>query len=162
MSPVAGTATHGFAEPECDCPAAAAAANSLGAGTGVAHFHMTAQGLAPVPNVDGSGPCCDAPQWPACRDCPHYPAVGRLLEEMAEQRPPAAPPLHLLGEAGAVEACQMDAFEAGDAQWWRYGEDYVTYARDADGNWVAEAEESADGAPMREVAREVARAAETA
>ena len=53
-------------------------------GGGAAHWRMGASGPEPVPNVGGEGPCCEAPRWPECRACPHYPAVERMLQEMEE------------------------------------------------------------------------------
>ena len=80
-----------------------------------------------------------APSWPECRECPHYPRVSRLIEEMDEARPADAPPVEeLTGHAWEVEACQMAAFEAGDEDWWRYGTDWALHTRNAAGEWVAE------------------------
>lgn len=67
-------------EAPCDCPGA-----EHGADRGRPHWEMTADGPAPVVNGgEGTGPCCDAPRWPECRDCVHYPEVERLLSEMEE------------------------------------------------------------------------------
>ena len=64
----------------CDCPGA-----EHGADRGRPHWEMTADGPAPVVNVgEGTGPCCDAPRWPECRDCVHFPAVERMLSELEE------------------------------------------------------------------------------
>ena len=68
---------------------------------------------------------CDAIGWPECRDCPHYPKVSLLFALMEEQRPAQAPQPAELGRPDPVERCQMDAFEAQDADWWRYGEGRV-------------------------------------
>ena len=131
-------------EPPCDCPGIA-----LGPSGDAAHFEMTPQGRRPVLNVDGSGPCCDRPRWPDCKDCVHYPPVSRLLNRMEDARPAHAPPLEQLGEYDEVEACQIDAFEAGEADWWRFGEDFVLYREDEWGEWVPEREEArAEGEPV--------------
>lgn len=123
----------------CDCPGA-----RHGADGGVPHFRIGADGPEPVCNADGSGPCCAGPRWPGCRDCPHYPPVARLLDAMDERRPPDAPPLSELGDAGEAEACQMAAFEAGDAEWWRYGEGFEPYEPDGFGEWRIAGEGAAD------------------
>ena len=117
---------------KCDCPGA-----QDGTDGGAAHFRMTAEGPEPVANIEGGGPCCATPAWPDCRDCPHYPA-GQMLEEMEEQRPADAPPIEMLGEPDKVRKCQIDAFEAGDEDWWRYGEDFVWFEQDDQGDWHAE------------------------
>ncbi|WP_421991983.1 hypothetical protein [Qipengyuania sp.] len=121
------------AEPRCDCPGAV-----HGFDRGERHWRRGPQGWEPMPNVDGSGPCCEHPSWPECRACPHYPAVSRLLA-MEEERPDDAPSYaELTGDPAEIEECQMAAFEAEDEDWWRYGEDWVLHTRDADGMWVAE------------------------
>ena len=100
-------------EPPCDCAGA-----RHGTDRGQKHYRRGAQGPEPVINVAGEGPCCDAPDWPRCRDCPHYPPVGRILREMEEDRPAGAPAPHEQGDAAAVEGVQIEAFCAGLAQWW--------------------------------------------
>ena len=128
-------------EPPCDCIGA-----RLGTDRGQPHYRVGPEGWEPVCNVgetaDGAAAlCCAAPSWPECRECPHYPPVSRLLEEMDEARPADAPPVEeLAGQAWEVEACQMAAFEAGDEDWWRYGADWALHTRDAAGEWVAERE----------------------
>ena len=63
-----------------------------------------------------------------------------LLEEMAEARPADAPtPVDLGGARRAIEDCQMEAYAAGDEDWWRYGEGWVLHEQDAEGRWVPEA-----------------------
>ena len=124
-------------EPPCDCIGA-----RTGADGGAAHYRMTPAGLEPVPNNGGEGPCCDAPRWPECDACPHFSREEALLCRMEEERPADAPTMAWLGHADAVEACQIEAFEAGDEDWWRYGEGFVAYERDAAGRWVAMAEEA--------------------
>ncbi|UIP08121.1 hypothetical protein LY632_06925 [Erythrobacter sp. SDW2] len=120
----------------CDCPGA-----QLGTDRGAPHWRMGAGGPEPVCNSDGRGPCCADPRWPDCRDCPHYPPVDRLEHAMAEARPADAPELWRLGEERAVEACQVEAFLAGDSEWWRVGADQVRYRRDGeDGGWYPEDE----------------------
>ena len=129
------------AEPPCDCPGA-----THGFATGERHWQRGPSGWEPVANIGGDGPCCEAPSWPECRACPHYPRVTRLIEEMAEARPADAPtPVDLGGDPWAIEACQMEAFAAGDEDWWRYGEGWVLYGQDARGHWVAEAGEATSG-----------------
>ncbi|WP_370030153.1 hypothetical protein [Qipengyuania mesophila] len=113
MSP-AEEAPEPPAEPPCRCAGA-----RFGTDRGRPHFRRGPDGPEPVVNVAGEGPCCDAPRWPQCRHCPHYPPVSRVIEEMAEQRPADAPLLHHLGDANAVEALQMEAFCAGVEEWWR-------------------------------------------
>ncbi len=120
------------AEPPCDCPGARS-----GADGGQAHYRRGPDGLEPVPNLAGEGPCCDAPRWPRCGDCPHFPEEEKLRCEMEEARPDDAPSVNLLGEPSAVEACQAEAFEAGDEDWWRYGADWKVFERDARGTWRA-------------------------
>lgn len=100
-------------EPPCDCAGA-----RHGTDRGQQHYRRGAQGPEPVINVAGEGPCCDAPDWPQCRDCPHYPPVGRILREMEEDRPAGAPAPHEQGNGAAVEGVQIEAFCAGLAQWW--------------------------------------------
>ena len=124
----------------CDCVGA-----RFGTDGGQPHFRRGPQGPEHVPNVDGSGPCCDAPRWPQCRDCPHYPQVGRVLCEMEEARPEDAPSLEDLGDPEEVEACQLDAFQAGDADWWRYGEEYVLHQRGVCGYWSPVRAHAEDG-----------------
>ena len=126
---------HDAAPPSCDC---------MGTATGLhpdaPHFERSAEGWEPVCNTgEGAGPCCDAPSWPGCRSFPHYPPYSRLLNAMEDARPADAPGSDAFGEdAYDAEACQMAAFEAGDADWWRYGAGWVLYARDAGGSWVPE------------------------
>ena len=100
-------------EPRCDCAGA-----RHGTDRGQTHYRRGAQGPEPVINIAGEGPCCDAPDWPQCRDCPHYPPVGRILREMEEDRPAGAPAPHEQGNGAAVEGVQIEAFCAGLAQWW--------------------------------------------
>ena len=100
-------------EPPCDCVGA-----RHGTDRGQQHYRRGAQGPEPVINVAGEGPCCDAPDWPQCRDCPHYPPVGRILREMEEDRPAGAPAPHEQGNGAAVEGVQIEAFCAGLEQWW--------------------------------------------
>lgn len=114
----------------CDCPGAV-----HGIDRGRRHYRNGPQGPEPVPNVDGSGPCCDDPRWPQCRDCPHYPPVARVLAEMEEARPADAPAPGDLGDPSEVEDCQMQAFESGDADWWRYGADFVLHECGQLGYW---------------------------
>ena len=129
----------GAAPPTRDEALAAMACACVGArhGTdgGMAHFRMTAAGPEPVANVDGEGPCCSDPSWPACRDCPHYPPLSRQLALMDEARPAHAPEPWELGEEALVEAAQASAFAAGDPDWWRRGEDQALCAQDEDGEW---------------------------
>ena len=100
-------------EPRCDCVGA-----RNGTDRAQKHYRRGAQGPEPVINVAGEGPCCDAPDWPQCRDCPHYPPVGRILREMEEDRPAGAPAPHEQGNGAAVEGVQIEAFCAGLAEWW--------------------------------------------
>ena len=118
--------------PACDC-----VGERYGVDRGRAHWRITGHGPVPVENVAGRGPCCDAPSWPGCRDCPHYPLADRSHHEMDEQRPADAPPPEVLGEPVAVELCQRIAFESDDAEWWRYGEDWTLYEADGEGGWRA-------------------------
>jgi len=100
-------------EPPCDCVGA-----RFGIDRGQKHYRRGARGPEPVPNIAGEGPCCDAPDWPECRDCPHYPPLVRILREMEEDRPADAPAPHQQGDAETVEGVQFEAFCAGLAQWW--------------------------------------------
>ena len=100
-------------EPPCDCVGA-----RFGTDRGQKHYRRGARGPEPVPNIAGEGPCCDAPDWPECRDCPHYPPLVRILREMEEDRPADAPATHQQGDAETVEGVQFEAFCAGLAQWW--------------------------------------------
>ena len=100
-------------EPPCDCVGA-----RFGTDRGQKHYRRGARGPEPVPNIAGEGPCCDAPDWPECRDCPHYPPLVRILREMEEDRPADAPAPHQQGDAETVEGVQFEAFCAGLAQWW--------------------------------------------
>ena len=61
-----------------------------------------------------------------------------LHEEMAEARPLNAPPPELLGDPEVVEACQIQAFELGDEDWWRYGENFACFEEGEDGVWRPE------------------------
>ena len=100
-------------EPPCDCVGA-----RFGTDRGQKHYRRGARGPEPMPNIAGEGPCCDAPDWPECRDCPHYPPLVRILREMEEDRPADAPAPHQQGDAETVEGVQFEAFCAGLAQWW--------------------------------------------
>jgi hypothetical protein len=62
---------------------------------------------------------------------------------MERERPIDAPDPDLLGKKREVELCQMAAYDAGDEDWYRYGEGYVFYERDAEGYWC-EVEEDED------------------
>ena len=133
--------------PACDC-----VGERYGVDRGRAHWRITGHGPVPVENVAGRGPCCDAPSWPGCRDCPHYPVADRAHHEMDEQRPADAPPPEVLGEPVAVELCQRIAFESDDAEWWRYGEDWTLYEADGEGGWRPEREASERDAAPEETA----------
>lgn len=119
----------------CQCPGAV-----HGTDGGRPHWRMTAQGPAPVTNLEGEGPCCETPQWPQCRDCPHYSPVMRMIEMLEEARPADAPQPHELGDPGAVEEAQYAALLAGAPDWWRRGEGGVLHARSAYGTWWPEDE----------------------
>ena len=119
-------------EPPCDCVAA-----RNGTDGGRPHYRMGKDGFEPVLSAKGEGPCCGEPRWPSCRACPHYPPVARLLNEMEDQRPLDAPePDELGGDPAQIEECQIAAFEAGDEDWWRYGVDFVAYAKNEFGDWA--------------------------
>ena len=119
-------------EPPCDCIAA-----RNGTDGGRPHYRMGKDGFEPVLSAKGEGPCCGEPRWPSCRACPHYPPVARLLNEMEDQRPLDAPePDELGGDPAQIEECQIAAFEAGDEDWWRYGADFVAYAKNEFGDWA--------------------------
>ncbi|PNQ76790.1 hypothetical protein BA950_06075 [Erythrobacter sp. SAORIC-644] len=119
-------------EPPCDCIAA-----RNGTDGGRPHYRMGKNGFEPVLSAKGEGPCCGEPRWPSCRACPHYPPVARLLNEMEDQRPLDAPePDELGGDPAQIEECQIAAFEAGDEDWWRYGVDFVAYAKNEFGDWA--------------------------
>lgn len=123
----------------CTCPGAV-----HGTDGGRPHWRMTAQGPEPVCNLDGSGPCCDKPEWPECRDCPHYSPVMRVIETLEEARPADAPRPHELGRSDLVEEAQYAAFEAGAPDWWRRGEGGVLYAPGPGGLWLPTDEEEPD------------------
>ena len=119
-------------EPPCDCIAA-----RNGTDGGRPHYRMGKDGFEPVLSAKGEGPCCSEPRWPSCRACPHYPPVARLLNEMEDQRPLDAPEADELGgDPAQIEECQIAAFEAGDEDWWRYGVDFVAYAKNEFGDWA--------------------------
>ena len=119
-------------EPPCDCIAA-----RNGTDGGRPHYRMGKDGFEPVLSAKGEGPCCGEPRWPSCRACPHYPPVARLLNEMEDQRPLDAPEADELGgDPAQIEECQIAAFEAGDEDWWRYGVDFVAYAKNEFGDWA--------------------------
>ncbi|QPL39026.1 hypothetical protein IT881_13200 [Erythrobacter sp. A30-3] len=119
-------------EPPCDCIAA-----RNGTDGGRPHYRMGKDGFEPVLSAKGEGPCCSEPRWPSCRACPHYPPVARLLNEMEDQRPLDAPEADELGgDPAQIEECQIAAFEAGDEDWWRYGADFVAYAKNEFGDWA--------------------------
>ena len=119
-------------EPPCDCIAA-----RNGTDGGRPHYRMGKDGFEPVLSAKGEGPCCGEPRWPSCRACPHYPPVARLLNEMEDLRPLDAPePDELGGDPAQIEECQIAAFEAGDEDWWRYGVDFVAYAKNEFGDWA--------------------------
>jgi hypothetical protein len=123
----------------CDCPGA-----RHGTDGGALHWRMTGAGPQPVCNFEGEeGPCCDTPEWPACRDCPHLPPVARAMGEMEEARPADAPPLRDLGPRYEVEEYQLEAFQAGDPAWWRIGEGGQRFALAKDGGWYPEEEDEA-------------------
>ncbi|WJY17979.1 hypothetical protein QQS45_10120 [Alteriqipengyuania flavescens] len=124
--------------PPCTCPAARA-----GVDNGRPHYRMTGAGPTPVTNMgDGHSPCCERPDFPECRDCPHFSALSRLYGEMDEARPEGAPTMEelaeLAGEGGyaEVEACQLQAYEDGFTDWWRVGADFALYTREEDGTLV--------------------------
>lgn len=125
-------------EPRCDCVGA-----RFGTDRGQKHYRRGARGPEPVPNIAGEGPCCDAPDWPECRDCPHYPPLVRILREMEEDRPADAPAPHQQGDAETVEGVQFEAFCAGLAQWWLLtSEEELARALaemegDEEGEWVS-------------------------
>ncbi|MCL4672437.1 MAG: hypothetical protein KJZ64_05775 [Sphingomonadaceae bacterium] len=119
----------------CGCPGAV-----HGTDGGRPHWRMGAQGPEPVVNLHGEGPCCETPQWPQCRDCPHYSPVMRMLETLEEARPADAPQPHELGDADAVEEAQYAALLAGAPDWWRMGAGGVLHARSAYGTWWPEDE----------------------
>lgn len=124
-------------EPPCDCVGA-----RFGTDHGQKHYRRGARGPEPVPNIAGEGPCCDAPDWPECRDCPHYPPLVRILREMEEDRPADAPAPHQQGDAETVEGVQFEAFCAGLAQWWlltseeELGRALAEMEGDEEGEWV--------------------------
>ena len=119
-------------EPPCDCIAA-----RNGTDGGRPHYRMGKDGFEPVLSAKGEGPCFGEPRWPSCRACPHYPPVARLLNEMEDRRPLDAPePDELGGDPAQIEECQIAAFEAGDEDWWRYGADFVAYAKNEFGDWA--------------------------
>ncbi len=124
------------AEPSCSCAYADDARRP--------HFRRGPEGLEPVDNAGGGmGPCCDDPDWPRCRACPHYPVNGRVMEEMAEARPADAPALPPGEEGWNIEERQVQAFAAGDPEWWTVGlED-----RDASAA-VVEVKSAGAGAPV--------------
>ncbi len=128
------------AEPSCSCAYADDARRP--------HFRRGPEGLEPVNNAGGGmGPCCDDPDWPRCRACPHYPVNGRVMEEMAEARPADAPALPPGEEGWDIEERQVQAFAAGDPEWWTVGlED-----RDAAAA-VVEVKSAGPAAPARDVA----------
>ena len=64
-----------------------------------------------------------------------------LAEAMAEARPLHAPPPELLGDPEAVEACQIEAFELGDEDWWRFGANFACFVEGEDGVWRPEPED---------------------
>ncbi|MGB3740201.1 MAG: hypothetical protein WA948_12720, partial [Pontixanthobacter sp.] len=130
MSPDAA-APSARPEPSCDCPGPA-----HGSSHDRPHYTMSAEGPVPTVNTDGDGPCCDRPDWPACAECPHFPPIARLFHRMEDARPDHAPAPQELGDPGEVEARQMDAFMAGDPDWWRYGEDFVPYRRNDCDKWM--------------------------
>ena len=99
-------------EPPCDCVGA-----RFGTDRGQKHWPRRA-GPRTRAQHRGRGPCCDAPDWPECRDCPHYPPLVGILREMEEDRPADAPAPHQQGDAETVEGVQFEAFCAGLAQWW--------------------------------------------
>ena len=120
------------AEPPCDCVGA-----KNGFLPGARHWKRGATGWEPVPNLgDARGPCCERPSWPDCSRCTHYPPSA-LLHDMEMARPADAPRIsELEGDPEQIEECQLDAFTAGDEDWWRYGAGWVLHERDAFGLWV--------------------------
>lgn len=133
------TRAEALAAIPCPCPGAV-----HGTDGGRPHWRMTAQGPEPVCNLDGSGPCCEKPEWPECRDCPHYSPVMRVIETLDEARPADAPRPHELGRSDLVEEAQYAAFEAGVPDWWRRGEGGLLYAPGPGGLWLPADEEEPD------------------
>lgn len=118
---------------ECDCPGA-----QTGNDNGQPHFREYDGEWEPTVNCAGApGPCCSTPDWPRCRDCPHFDPHLRVIHLMNEQRPEDAPALDELGDWRKVHECQREAFQVGDEDWWSYGEDWVPFELGADGQWVA-------------------------
>ena len=74
-----------------------------------------------------------------------------LYEAMEEARPLNAPPPELLGDPDKVEACQIEAFEMRDEDWWRYGENFACFAEGEDGVWRPEPEDFPDDLPQDEL-----------
>ncbi len=106
-------------------------------GGGPAHWRMGPEGPEPRPNEgEGTGPCCDKPRWPACRDCAHYPAGAKLEHMMEDARPYGAPELRQLGDPLRVEECQTAAFIAGDEDWWRMGAGFALFEKTDYGAWI--------------------------
>ena len=120
--------------PECDCVGARERMDG-----DAVHHRPGPQGWEPVRNAgDGAGPCCAVPRWPDCLACPHYAPSDGLKARMEEERPgpDELPPPELLGDPDAVRACQAVAFGQEDVKWYCYGEDFVRYRRNDDGQWA--------------------------
>ena len=93
--------------------------------------------LQPPSEKNSPGPCNTRSMSPA-EDERSDLDWEELAEEMAEARPVNAPPPELLGDPEAVEACQIEAFEMGDEDWWRYGENFACFEEGEDGVWRPE------------------------
>ena len=96
-----------------------------------------AENSAQTPEKNSPGPCNTRSMSPA-EDERSDLDWEELAEEVAEARPVNAPPPELLGDPEAVEACQIEAFEMGDEDWWRYGENFACFEEGEDGVWRPE------------------------
>ena len=124
---------------------------------GPAHWRMGPEGPEPRPNEgEGTGPCCDKPRWPACRDCAHYPAGAKLEHMMEDARPYGAPELRQLGDPLSVEECQTAAFIAGDEDWWRMGAGFALFEKTDYGAWIEVRDLEDEDGECEEEAGEVA------
>ena len=110
-------------------------------------------GTAQPPEKNSPGPCNTWSMSPSDDEDDHDDGERSdleweaLYEAMEEARPLNAPPPELLSDPDAVEACQIEAFEMRDEDWWRYGENFACFAEGEDGVWRPEPEDYPDDLP---------------
>lgn len=81
----------------------------------IAHTGSWVRKVPPPGYADWRPDMDDPDHWVDGR---YVPPLSRALDAMEDARPADAPPMEHLGEIGAVEAAQLDAFLDGEDEWW--------------------------------------------